>query len=237
MDKTISQKYYNSIEKDIISHCWNWKGFTDKFGQPIIRSGARKNFKVYSARRIAISLHEKINQNTKQVLTVCNNKICVNPDHLITGDKARFENKILKLTDGCWIWNAGTDKNGYGKFTYRDNGKKITVRANRYSFMLRYGFMPNSQSLVCHTCDNPRCVNPDHLFLGSSKENSEDMVIKGRSCKGEKHYAAKLQPKDILLIRELYNNGITVKELLLKFNIKSSSTIYGIINNQTWTQV
>lgn len=86
----------------------------------------------------------------------------------------RFEKKFDK-TDGCWIWNAATDGKGYGAFSYK--GKRAT--ASRVSYELYKGSFP-SQMHVLHTCDNPRCVNPDHLFLGTNKDNVEDRKSKGR---------------------------------------------------------
>lgn len=86
----------------------------------------------------------------------------------------RFEKKFTK-TDGCWIWNAATDRYGYGAFSY--NGK--TETASRVSYQLYKG--PINDGLhVLHTCDNPACVNPDHLFLGTNKQNVEDRKTKGR---------------------------------------------------------
>lgn len=91
--------------------------------------------------------------------------------------KDRFEEKfqINKLTN-CWEWQAGKDKDGYGKFTVK--GK--TIRANRASYEIYKGRIPDGL-LVCHTCDYPQCVNPNHLFLGTAKINSLDMVAKQRS--------------------------------------------------------
>ena len=86
----------------------------------------------------------------------------------------RFWAKVRK-TEDCWEWIAGKGGRGYGNFWY--TGK--TVNAHRFSYVLTYGEFDQSLQ-VCHTCDNPGCVNPEHLWLGTPKDNMQDKMKKGR---------------------------------------------------------
>jgi len=82
----------------------------------------------------------------------------------------------VKKTDTCWVWTAYTYHGGYGQF----RTKERAWSAHKYSWFLHTGYAPGSDVDVCHKCDNPPCVRPDHLFIGTRKENHEDMIRKGR---------------------------------------------------------
>jgi hypothetical protein len=91
---------------------------------------------------------------------------------------ARFWEKVEK-TGGCWRWTGGTNNKGYGIFCWKGKGQNRMEGAHRVSYFLAHGVWPG-EKLVCHTCDNPSCVRPEHLFLGTNSENLRDMVSKGR---------------------------------------------------------
>lgn len=111
----------------------------------------------------------------------------------------RFWNNVNK-TDTCWLWTAGTNKDGYGKIT--DKGKNLQV--HRLSYLWEHGSLPDN-SLVRHTCNNPRCVNPDHLVLGTYMDNAQDRERANRNGtpKGSASYLSKVDEKDVLIIRWL----------------------------------
>lgn len=101
-----------------------------------------------------------------------------------------FWHKAL-VGDGCWEWQASTYGIGYGQF-HRDG---VMTPAHRMAWQLTHGSIPDGM-VVCHRCDNPPCVRPDHLFLGTNKDNSRDMVAKGRHKEQRKTHCPKGHPLD-----------------------------------------
>jgi hypothetical protein len=89
------------------------------------------------------------------------------------------ENSIPITESGCWLWTGDVDKGGYGRLSYYSEGKRVFIRAHRASFLVFKGDIPAGH-FICHKCDVPGCVNPDHLFAGTALENTRDMIAKGR---------------------------------------------------------
>lgn len=155
----------------------------------------------------------------------------LSPIHLRGQDVLRFERKFVK-SDGCWNWNAVHDKNGYGQF--RLLGR--TERVHRIAYVVYVGPIPPGFS-VLHTCDNPRCVNPQHLWLGTQADNLRDMANKRRSTYGERNPQAKLTVANVLRIRELYRRGRqTQQSIALIFGV-ADSAICNIINGKRWGHI
>jgi hypothetical protein len=196
-----------------------------RYGHPYMKACGES----YQSRQVSLVLAHK--PTFKFSAPSCCNSRCVNPDHLVAGDEARFWRSVQKLESGCWVWTGNTDKNGYGAFYYTKNGKPCRVRAHRYSWELAHQCeIGSSDMCVCHHCDNPPCVNPDHLFLGSLQENSRDRDLKGRNGK------TKLDPSKVAEIRELYAKGVNGVQLSILYDM-SSSNIYRILQGRSYTWV
>lgn len=164
----------------------------------------------------------------------------------------RFMSYVTK--ENCWNWKGSLQPNGYGKFSIKRN----FISAHRASYQIFKGEIPKGR-FICHTCDNKKCVNPDHLWIGTPKENMQDAIKKGiiiykkgyslsadhieklRICnkpdkKGEKHHLRKLSNKNIHEIRKLYKLGNTQKKISEKFNIHPSA-ISRIVRNKRWAHI
>jgi hypothetical protein len=132
----------------------------------------------------------------------------------------------------CWIWIANTDRDGYGRIS----SKGVQYKAHRISWEIYNGPIPD-ELLVLHKCDNPPCVNPNHLFLGTHKDNSVDMVNKGRSnhSLGSTNPRAILSECDVLeILTSIENETITsIHQIINKYKV-SKSTIFQIFDGRSW---
>jgi len=112
----------------------------------------------------------------------------------------RFFDKVEK-TDGCWIWKACKNKDGYGKFRYQ----KDAIKSHRFSYCLHNicSLESISEFVIRHSCHNPSCVNPDHLSTGTNQDNVNDMIAAGRQVilRGEAHGRCKLTDEQVRAIR------------------------------------
>lgn len=144
----------------------------------------------------------------------------------------RFWDNVEK-SKGCWKW-TGSLRREYGRIFA--NYKTISV--HRFSYELHCGKIPKNKS-VLHTCDNPPCVNPKHLFLGTHKDNMRDMIVKGRKRVGigEQSTNPKLTEEKVLEIRRLYKEeNMTLYKIAEIFNV-SFQNISWIINRKSWKHI
>lgn len=111
-----------------------------------------------------------------------------------------FLSKVTK-TDSCWLWNDSLDRDGYGDVRIAD----VRFKAHRASYFLFVGDFEDDK-FVCHHCDNPQCVNPDHLFLGTHLDNERDKDLKGRRPVTLNGKVTVLKDEDVLNIKKQFNN-------------------------------
>jgi len=173
----------------------------------------------------------------------------IKPERRVTVEQLqeRFYANVKKTEGGCWLWMGRRNHKGYGVFHFL-NG--TTVLAHRLSWFMKYGAellrRGNNAEGMCmlHICDNPPCVNPDHLFLGTKADNNEDMVRKGRNShlggkglnKGARNGQVKLDEEKVVEIRKLLRQGVTQAELGRMFGVHRG-TIGEIHRGRNWRHV
>ena len=152
----------------------------------------------------------------------------------------RFMEKVSvpKIVSHCWIWNGKKDRKGYGlMYAYRENGKPFNTGAHRIAWSLFRGKIEPGK-IICHHCDVPDCVNPAHLFMGTYKDNVDDMDNKGRRvscrCPGEKNGGCKTNQEIVLKIKDDYKSGKYSQEQIGSFYGLKQSQISRIIRGKSW---
>lgn len=164
--------------------------------------------------------------------------------------QARFWQKVDQSAgqDACWLWTTAHTHVGYGRFALTH---QRTVYAHRLAYFLTYGEIPTDK-IVCHRCDNPTCCNPAHLFVGTHKENVQDMIDKGRKPRGENHWtfrspnsvargerqgSAKLSEEQVISLRTRYEaHDCERKELAAEFHIDVTH-LWRIAKGRNWQHI
>ena len=142
-------------------------------------------------------------------------------------DEARFWAKVMKM-DTCWLWTGGSNAGGYGHFSVN----RKSMMAHRISFELHHGRWPTG--FVLHHCDTPACVNPDHLYEGTSQDNVDDMMLRRRDAlRGERNYACKMSDADVMAARFLYFTEImNLKELCRFYGVSSDGSLASVLKGK-----
>ena len=147
----------------------------------------------------------------------------------------RFIEKVNKGADNekdCWIWTASTYRGGYGHFRRWVDGKWKMYKAHRYAYEAFKGPL-DAKLLVCHTCDNPSCVNPAHLFVGTAKENMQDMIKKGRKSISRNPKHKWLDRETVKSMRRDFEQGMKQAEICIKYE-HSRAQVSRVVLHQIW---
>jgi hypothetical protein len=142
----------------------------------------------------------------------------------------RFWSRVDRsAADECWIWNGWKDRDGYGVIFWGGQNR----RAHRVSHFLREAIWPE---VIMHLCDQPSCVNPDHLRAGTQQANVADRVSKGRGMRGERHHQAKLTELEVREIHERHGAGDKKASLARTYGV-SETTVGRILSGKIWAHL
>lgn len=170
--------------------------------------------------------------DTAFALNRAQEKVCIHEN-----DYKRFLEKVKPSESGCIEWIGAKTRGGYGNFSawFVDRGARSMIRAHVFSYLYHHGDIKLG-NIIMHSCDNPACVNPEHLSQGTHSENNIDMKKKGRANYEVK--VSKINREDALKIRQMGldpNRTKTYKEIGEMFGLKYSTTSM-IINNKRWVE-
>lgn len=147
--------------------------------------------------------------------------------------RQKIADNVVKKRNGCWIWKRKKGYYGYGHTTYRSKSMSV----HRVSWIVFKGEIPNGLC-VCHKCDVPSCCNPEHLFLGTHKQNTRDMMQKKKvfDFVGEKNNQAILTNEIVLEMRKLKREGKRTIDIARQFNVKRA-TCSNAIHRVSWKHI
>ena len=216
------------------TECWPWMG-------PIHQLNGHGLFRNKAAHRHAWLLHsgQKIPPGL-QIGHTCNDLSCCNPRHLIMGRRSDIAKKMtdadfwasvdVRESNECWVWKGPRDKFGYGRFSKE--------RTHRYSWKTHNKQDVAPDMCVCHRCDNPPCVNPRHLFLGTRADNNMDRTMKGRTVtnNGVANGNSKLTETDVIAILNAWIAGESPYAIAPRFGVHMT-LVHQIVAGKIWTHV
>lgn len=161
-----------------------------------------------------------------------------------------FMARVLKVPAGCWEFQGCRNRDGYGRFSLDATKKPQYWQAHRYAYVHFHGEIPEGK-IVCHHCDNPPCVKPEHLYAGTHKENMHDASVRERLQtgedhiwtrrpdlvrKGERHHNARLKTADVIAIRQAVYNGARHVDLAKIYEI-SLGHLGEIVASKSWKSI
>jgi hypothetical protein len=229
---TLADRFFAHVNKT--EEHWLWKGTLDAYGAGVMPNGATQTLR---AARVSMVLVGQPVPANLYVVPTCGINNCVKPEHLRIQTSRRFDAPIdrfmrkVKSSDGCWEWQGTHDSHGYGMF----QSENVRAKAHRWAWTLLVGPIPDGMA-VLHKCDNPPCVRPDHLFLGTNAENMADASAKGRTAFGNRNPCAKLNPEKVREIRRLHSEGRSYRSLAKEFGVDLRA-VKCAIERVTWRRV
>lgn len=241
---TLEERLRAKVDRRGPDECWPWTGAKGGTGTCMITL----NRKSLVARRVLWEIERGPIPPENVITDTCGDNGCMNSAHfaLLSRNQVEVFWSRVEKTDGCWLWTGWKNPRGYGvlykgKGYGRRGGKHVQV--HRLSYTIHFGAIPTDDGIewcVCHRCDNPSCVRPDHLFLGTDADNMADCKAKGRNARGEKHRIAtaaalakaRAVPRPLLLspeqhvdIQLKHASGFSIREIAEAYGMKES-TIY-----------
>ena len=229
MNKQDVARFWKKVEKS--DGCWNWTGSLKPDGYGRFAIGGT----MLLARQVSWQLaHGPVLQGLS-IRSTCGHRECVNPSHMVLSDDyglalERFWEKVqVGDSDECWLWTGATMKDGYGNIKWQGR----YTRAHRLAYELEHGPIPEGAA-VCHTCDTPLCVNPRHLFVGTTSDNMQDMADKHRTKWDLHPELTKITRGQAREIRKMFAAGtISHKGIQERYGLSQSHTS-AIISGIRW---
>lgn len=219
--------------------CLVWTGPVHKKGAYAMASGKdRKSVALH------VAIYEHFVAKIEYGMVIrhsCNNKICLNREHMYLvphGETMRLDpfdvlaKNTKVMSSGCIEWTRKYHSFGYGSVKMLGE-----TYVHRLAYKLFRGVIPDGM-LVCHTCDNPKCCNPEHLFLGTHQDNSSDCVRKGRTWdrSASKNPNSTLSEIDVIDVRRKFNEGQKMSSLAREYGVQSPA-ISKIVKYRTWKSI
>lgn len=230
--KSIHHKFWSKVDQTGgPDACWRWTGSKNREGDGEITTILKGRRTRKSAHRVGWELANKREVPPNGiVLRNCGvHSACVNPKHLYLATgieqakrghipiQIRVRKNVSIDANGCWLWTSHKPMRTT-KYGQTSQGRQ-KIPAHRAAYKIAHPDHDIKGKVVCHTCDNPRCVNPEHLFLGSHAQNSRDMRAKGRSTGGARNPRAKLTASQVVQIRRRHAAGETIMQLSRAFGV------------------